>query len=118
MRKRLRYDMPLRLLLQSVVADGGGGIQRFLHVAGLQQLILLAGVVAPDARQAVGLQLLPNGGLVTATLTECASHILNVVSDLVRDHVCFGEIARGAKAVTQIAEEAQIQINSAVARTV
>src|SRR4051794_31861270 len=54
--ERLRVDVAGRLLLDAVVADGGGRGQSLLEVAGLQ-LLALVGRVGPHAGEAVGLQL-------------------------------------------------------------
>src|SRR5690606_4882558 len=58
--KRFRHDVAARTLLQAVVADLARGVQAFFDVAGLQQLPLPIRVVRPDARETVGLQLLPH----------------------------------------------------------
>ena len=52
--KAVRYDAPLALLLQAIVANRLCGIQRFLQIAGLH-VVLLLHVVAPDAGKAVRL---------------------------------------------------------------
>ena len=49
---------PLAALLQVVVADGIGGVQRFFQVAFLQPVVALLGVIGPDAGIAVGLKFL------------------------------------------------------------
>src|SRR3546814_12128312 len=53
-RDALGDDMPLRLALEPVIADRRGRLQPFLHVAGIEQ-VLLPGVIAPAAGLAVGL---------------------------------------------------------------
>ena len=55
MGKGFRHHAPLRLLLQTIVADRGRGIERFGDVARVQ-LLHVAGMVAPHARVAIGLQ--------------------------------------------------------------
>src|SRR5690606_15601090 len=54
----VRHYLAACLLLQAVIADGTGGIQGFFQVACLQPVMPALRVVRPDARQAVGLQLL------------------------------------------------------------
>src|SRR5262245_15632788 len=55
-RERFRNDTALALLLQAVVADRGCRIESFRDVA-LLELVHVAGMITPDARVAVGLQL-------------------------------------------------------------
>jgi hypothetical protein len=38
MREAFRHDITLPALLEAVVADGGGSVQRFFDVTGLEQL--------------------------------------------------------------------------------
>jgi hypothetical protein len=40
------------LLLQAIVADGGGGVQRLVEIAGLEETAVVRRV-RPDAREAV-----------------------------------------------------------------
>jgi len=56
-----RHDEAAGFHLQAIIADGGGGLQRFLHVAGFQNAPVLLGMVRPDAGKVVGLQLQPHG---------------------------------------------------------
>ncbi len=44
----VRHDIALRLPLQTVVADGGGGLQRLIDVAGIEEVALLLRPVRPD----------------------------------------------------------------------
>jgi outer membrane protein assembly factor BamB len=57
--ERLGDDAALHLLLEPIVADGGGGSHALLEIPGLEQPGLI-GVLAPDAGEAVGLQLEPH----------------------------------------------------------
>src|SRR5690606_27263369 len=52
-----RRDMTACLHLHAVVADGTGGAQCFFDIAAFEDLSCTVGVVRPDAREAVGLQL-------------------------------------------------------------
>jgi hypothetical protein len=45
------------LLLQAVLANGGGRVNGFFHVALLQDLPRAVGMMGPELREAVGLQL-------------------------------------------------------------
>src|SRR5688572_12573203 len=67
MREALRHHVTLRLLLQAVVADGGGRAQRLVDVARLQDLPHALGVVRPESGIAIRLQLLLNGQRVRRT---------------------------------------------------
>ena len=67
----IRDDSALALALQAVVADGGGRVQRFLDVAGLDDVTLL-GVIGPDAGEAIGLELDPDRQRIGLALAEAA----------------------------------------------
>jgi hypothetical protein len=85
--------------LLPVVADRGGGTQRFFQVARIELDLPglrpsgLRGGVAPDAREAIGLQLQRDRRAVRAcaSIAGCAlvqpEQSLHVVTELVRDHV-------------------------------
>src|SRR5690606_12058427 len=128
MGEAVRYHLATAALLQAVVADGGGGLQGFLQIARLQQLAVAVRGVAPDAGQAVGLQLLAHrqgidhgGGLAPAGgahfLTD-AQQRLDVVADFMGNYIGLGEIAGGAELAFQILEKAQVEIDLAVRRAV
>src|SRR5579884_2775075 len=57
MREGVGHHIALRLPLQAVVADGGGGLQRLVDIAGIEEIAPLLGAIGPDAGKAVGLQL-------------------------------------------------------------
>jgi hypothetical protein len=63
MRERLGHDMSGSELLKTIVADRGGRTERFVRVPGIQfDLALrgssrLRGIMSPDSRVAIGLQL-------------------------------------------------------------
>ena len=84
------------------------------------------GVVAPDARVAIGLQFLayrklvrlapPTRGTAPAcTRSESADERLDVVADFVCDDVGLREIAWRAKALIELAEERQVQVDLVIA---
>src|SRR5882724_9705205 len=60
-RERVRDDRASRLPLQPIVADGARSSERLVDVAGLEPVVARLGAVRPDAREAIGLQLQPNG---------------------------------------------------------
>src|SRR5690349_20435852 len=80
-------------------------------------------MMRPDAGQTVGLQLATDGDSVIpgspapADLAQ-AEEVLHVMTDLVRDHVRLREIAGRTETVTQRAEEAEIEVELLVLRTV
>src|SRR5688572_24610057 len=61
--ERVGHDVPAGGLLDRVVADGRGGPEPLLEVAGLEDLPLLLCVVRPDAGEEVGLELEADGKL-------------------------------------------------------
>lgn len=112
---------PAALPLQGVVADGVGGFEGFVDVAGLE-LPPFLGVVGPDASVAVGLELEAHahrgGAFVVAALMHLAAgaiEALQVVADLVGDDVGGGEVAGGAKAAGQLVEEREVEVGLVVA---
>ena len=110
-------DLALRLALQGVVADGGGGGEGFLQVAGLQPGVALLRMVRPQAGVAVGLQFLAHQQAAIAfdafaALARLvhprgdAGERLHVVADLVRDDVGLGEIAAAQAAKLAVIDAA------------
>src|SRR5690349_6968237 len=86
-RERIGRRIALRLLLEAVVADRGGCGERLVHVARIEEALVLH-VVPPDARVAVGLQLHANrgaGGAFRGTLPlhaiEDPAQLLDVMPD-------------------------------------
>src|SRR6185437_5402376 len=67
-RERIRHDIALRLLLQTVIADRGRRLQRRLHVARLDRFPALVGMKGPDAGIAIGLQFDANLNAVCSRL--------------------------------------------------
>src|SRR5664279_5108312 len=131
--KRVRYDASLRALLQRVVADRAGGLQRRIDVAGIEELFALLGMVGPYAGVAIGLQfdahldavgggLVAGGALRGLRLGQRAQQVLHVVADLVRDHIGLREFAGVAgatvKARFDLTKKRRVEIDAAVARAV
>src|SRR3990167_6613521 len=54
----VRHHLAARLLLQAVIADGVGGVQRFFDIPRLPPVVPALAMEGPYARQAVGLQFL------------------------------------------------------------
>src|SRR5450759_5135527 len=131
--KRVRHDASLRALLQRVVADRAGGLQRGIDVAGIEELFALLGMVGPYAGVAIRLQFDPHldavgGGLVAGgalsglRLGQGAEQVLHVVTDLVRDHIGLREFAGVAgatvKARLDLTKKRRVEIDAAVGRTI
>ena len=115
-----------RLLLEPVVADGLGGAEGFVEVARLEVAGGIDGA-GPDAGVAVGLQLLADRELVRLRRVRLAEPVdlgarsglpLDVMSHLVGDHVCPGEVAGRAELPLHVLVEAQVEIDALVARAV
>ena len=60
------HDVPPRHLLDTIVTDGGRGVETFFDIAALEDAPLCRGM-APNAREAVGLQLHEHRELVGLT---------------------------------------------------
>src|SRR5690554_6547282 len=95
---------------EAVVADGGGRVEPLLELAGLEDAATVRRR-RPHARVAVGLQLerhrelvrLPRSCLLTLPhLVERAREVLEVVPDLVGDHVRLRQVAGGAVMEAQV----------------
>src|SRR5690349_23910130 len=104
----IRHHPTGRHALQSIVANGRRRSKALFDVAGFElDLSLrcaswLRGRVAPDAREAIGLQLEPyrqrilSGRIVVlrgANLAFYSGEPLHVMTNFVRDHICAREIA-------------------------
>ena len=117
-------DVALAALLQRVVADRRGRIERLVDVAGIEDALLI-GLVAPDAGEAIGLKLEAHGERVRLRLARVppgqvdfgqdAEEVLHVVADLVRDHVGLGEVAGRAELALELVVEGEVDIELLVA---
>src|SRR5690606_34141542 len=124
----LRHHIALRLLLQRVVADRAGGIERLFDVARFEHLTLRVGMMRPDTGETVGLQFdlhrdgvglrLRQGLLALVGIAEDADRVLHVMADLVCDDIGLREIAGGVVPPRQRIEEAEIEIDPPVGRAI
>src|SRR4029077_7990012 len=80
-RPRLGDGVALGVLLQDVVADRACGPEALFDVAGLEEVVVASGVIAPDPGKAVGLELEADGERVGALLVQAWPR----GGDLVRD---------------------------------
>jgi hypothetical protein len=118
--------LPLRLLLDPVVADRRGCVEAVVDV-GLLQRFQEAGlhrVRRPDPCVAIRLQLGAHGPAlrplgVVPDLIEDAEQVLHVVPVLVCEHVRLNEgCVLRAELALQVVEEAQVDVDEVVARAV
>ena len=103
-----------------IVADGRCRAERFLHIASVEQTAL-GGGLRPDPREAIGLKLQPHGQFVLSRwvlpldLTDLALHaqkVLDMMADLMRQHVGLREIARRSEAAAEFIIKAQVNVSS------
>ena len=131
MRPRLGRHGALRLVLQAIVANRRRGRQAFLDIARIEldAGLLLVDVSAPHAGDSnrPAAPAAPTSAFACASLllSRCASmrvgeaeQILDVMADFVRDDVRLREVARRAEAAIELAEEAQVDIDLLIGRTV
>src|ERR1043166_3261285 len=109
-REGLRHHAPLRLFLQTVVADRRRGVERLGDIARIE-LVHRAGVVSPYAGIAVGLELHAHRGAVLLGLRararrfhllERPRQLLHVMADLVRDYVGLGKVPRSEEHTSEL----------------
>src|SRR4029453_5717574 len=127
MRKRIRHDIALRLLLDAIVAHRRSGGESFLDVAGVE-LVALLREIRPRAGVAVGLQLETHRQRVVAALVDPlpsrvdllhhAGEVLHMMADFVRDHEPLRKTAGSPEAPREFVEESRIQVELAVPRAV
>ncbi len=134
MGERVRNDITLGLPLQSIVTDRRSGRHRCFNIPRLNKLPFLLGTVCPDAGEAVRLQFyadlqavglrLVHPTLLLLHLRQNAELVLDVVTDLMRDHIRLGELAgfaaniATAEAPLKVLEEARVQIDLPVNRAI
>ena len=125
----MRDGEPPRLFLQSIITNSGGGNQRFLEIAFFKYVELPMSMVCPYPGIAISLQLQPHLQLIFLCipqhllfrplhLLEGTFQVLDVMADLVRQHIGLGEIARRTMLVLHILEEAKVDIDLLIFRAV
>jgi len=112
MGERIRHHVFLRSSLQSVISNGRCRPQCGLHIPAFNKLPLLLGAIGPDAGKAVRLQLnsdlqaisfdLIHSALRLLQLGQQPQLILHVVSDLMGNHIGFGELTRLAADIASL----------------
>src|SRR5690606_2861248 len=125
-RERLLAGGASRHAREAVVADGRGRVEALLHVTRLEHAALVGGG-GPDAGVAVGLELQRDrqgvrlarrGLLALPDLGERARQVLEVVTDLVRDHVRLRQVPRRPEATLQVVVEGEVDVHGRVDRAV
>src|SRR3954463_9584215 len=126
MSEGLWVDPAVRLLLDPVVADRSCGGQALLQIAVLEDASVVGGA-APDAGEAVRLELEAHGEIVgvvwilLALLTDLSLDpelLLDVVADLVGEDVGLGEIAGRLEALVELVEEPEVDVDLLVERAI
>lgn len=114
MRPLLGHDTTPGLLLDTVVPNGRGGIERLrdLRVRGLHQVAGVRAMARPDARKTVSLELEANGLRVRSGLQQEAELVLHVVAVLVGDDISLRErSALRPEPLAQVLEEAEVEVD-------
>src|SRR6516165_5401984 len=78
--KSLRHDIALRSFLQRVIADLRRRVKRLVQVTRVENAFLL-GLTAPDAGEAVGLQLEADRKRTILLLARAAPHLVDLWDD-------------------------------------
>ena len=114
MRPRFGVDLALGLLLDTIIADGAGEIERFVDLTLIFKDARYR--MGPASRIAVCLQFKPDW--VRAFL-KGSMEILNMVADFVSDDVCLGNVASiGIQLRLDLIEKGLIEINGLIDRAV
>src|SRR5262245_61682060 len=112
---------PLVSVAERVIADRVRGVEGFAQIL-VRDLERRARRTAPDAGEAIGLELDAHRDLIRALTSRLqiggADQVLNVVTDLVCDHVCLCEVAWRAQAPLHDDVEARIDIESLIRRAI
>lgn len=127
MREAVGHDAAHGLLLQAVISDGRGGLERLLKVARLENPALFH-KVPPDAREAVGLKLhldlericflLRHALLERLNLLGNAEHGLHMVPDFVGEDVSERKVAAPAELLLHVVIETQVKVDLPVGGTI
>jgi hypothetical protein len=132
--KCIGHDITLGLPLQAIVSDGRSALQRRFDITWLDELPLCLGALRPNAGKAIGLQLHPDLqrirlSLVHSTLRflhlcQYSKLVLNVVTDLVGNHIRLRKLAGLAsdiaspEAPLEVLKEACVEVDFPVDRTI
>ena len=128
MGEAVRHHRAAAGALQRIVANPGGCVHGFLHIALLQDLARALGMVGPDAGKAIGLQFEFHAQCVVFNLADASAHlvhlaadakqVLHMVADFMGDHISLGKVAGGAELGFQGFVKAEVDIHLLVAGTV
>ena len=112
--------------LYAIITNCASRLYPRLHIALIDEITLGRGV-CPDAGETISLQLQADGKgiclgrvlqLQGAHLVGNAQEFLDVMSDLVCNHVCLGELALSPKSTFQLVIKAQVDIDFFVCWTI
>lgn len=119
MREAVRHHISLRPLLDRIVPHRARGSQRLFEVPFLQQIHPL-GMMGPYPGIIISLQLETDLNLIefglAETLALCIQLLgstqqgLHMMTHLVGNHICHGEVARRLELLLQLIIEAEIDI--------
>ena len=125
-RESIRHQASGGHFLEPVVADSRRGAQRFLRIAGFEldvsrlEAAAFRSRMAPKTGQAISLQFegdrraVGADGRAARCLVE-AEQMLDMMAELVGDHVGFREIAGRPEPLRQLVEETQVEVDLAIA---
>ena len=120
----LGYYITLALLLEIVISDLGCAVEGFLDVALFEGPVSRIVIVGPDSGIIVGLELQTYAVLVRNRLAgllhdlmglvEGSEQVLDMVSDLVGDHIGVCKVAVCSEGLLHRGEEAEVEIDRLV----
>jgi hypothetical protein len=105
MGERIGLNLARRCFLDAIVTNRGSSSDCFVYIAGFKNVSLL-GRVSPDSGEAVGLQFEADRKLIALVwifshrslhLTFNPEHLLDVMPDLVRQHIGLREVSGRSK---------------------
>ena len=125
--ERVRHDSTLRLALETVVANGVCRAKSFLNIPFFEETLVF-GLTGPYPCEEIGLELETHRQIVSLSLA-CSGlsgvnpvgnpqQPLDVMPNLVSDHISLGEITWRAQALFHIAIKREIDIDLLIARAV
>ena len=81
MGKGIGHHAAPALLLQTIVADGVGGAERFFQIAGVENVLGFLSVMGPDAGEKISLQFHADGKLVVLGLIQPFALCMDLFAD-------------------------------------
>lgn len=128
------HNVALRPSLQSIIPDGGCGLQSCVHVTGFNEIPLCLTSVGPDASKTVGLQFdsdlqtvglsLVHGTLRLLHFWQHTQQVLYVVTNLVSNYLGLRELASltadlaSTQTPFEILKEARVEVDLLIKWTI